>query len=100
MYRFMFTFHYLICKKPIKNNGSVNSDNNDMNSMNSKHSQYRLKKLIFENNQLSSSDDLVVNEDKLELLLKDLVETQYTEINDSKIDLDSFLKNVELSKIN
>tara|TARA_X000000950_G_C13761084_1_gene596829 strand:+ start:825 stop:1031 length:207 start_codon:yes stop_codon:yes gene_type:complete len=68
--------------------------------MNSKHSQYRLKKLIFENNQLSSSDDLVVNEDKLELLLKDLVETQYTEINDSKIDLDSFLKNVELSKIN
>ena len=96
----MFTFHYLICKKPIKDNGSVNSDNNDMNSANSKHSQYRLKKLIFENNQLSSSDDLVVNEDKLDLLLKDLIETQYTEINDNKIDLDSFLKNIELSKIN
>tara|TARA_E500000178_G_C17037751_1_gene764400 strand:- start:10183 stop:10485 length:303 start_codon:yes stop_codon:yes gene_type:complete len=83
----MFTFHYLICKKPIKdeNYGS---------------SQYKVKKLIFENNQLSSSDDLCVNEDKLTALKSDILENQFTEIDDSKIDLDSFLKNIELSKVN
>ena len=83
----MFTFHYLICIKPY-------------NDANYGSNQYKVKKLIFENNQLSSLDDLVINEEKLLILKKDLVETQYTEINDSKIDLDSFLKNIELSKLN
>jgi len=82
----MFTFHYLICTKPSKDT--------DYESI-----QYKVKKLIFDNHQLSSSDDFLINEDKLLLLKKDLIENQYTEINDSKIDLDSFLKNIELSKV-
>lgn len=82
----MFTFHYLICKKPAKDTNYG--------------SQFNVKKLIFDNNQLSSSDDLMVNEDKLDILKKEIAESQFTEIDDYKIDLDSFLKNIELSKVN
>ncbi len=83
----MFTFHYLICTMPVKdsNYGSC---------------QYNVKKLIFENNQLSTSDDLLITKDKLGILKKDITENQFTEIDDCKIDLDSFLKNIELSKVN
>ena len=83
----MFTFHYLICKDPCK-----------IQEYGSSH--YNVKKLIFENNQLTTSDDLVVSAEKLNLIKKDLIENQFTEINDCKIDLDSFLKNIDLTKIN
>jgi len=83
----MFTFHYLICNNPVKENTTGNS-------------QYNVKKLIFDNNKLSTSDDLLMVKDKLDILKNDLISSQYTNINDNKIDLDSFLKNINLSKIN
>lgn len=83
----MFTFHYLICTMPVKDS-------------NYESCQYKVKKLIFENNQLSTSDDLLITGEKLDVLKKDISENQFTEIEDCKIDIDSFLKNIELSKVN
>jgi hypothetical protein len=83
----MFTFHYLICNNPVKETATGNN-------------QYNVKKLIFDNDKLSSSDDLLIVKDKLDILKNELILNQYTNINDCKIDLESFLKNINLSKIN
>ena len=49
---------------------------------------------------LEKTEDLVVNQNQLNNLKNDISEKQYTIINESKIDLDSFLKNINLIRVN
>ena len=78
----MFTFHYLICDSPIKEN-----------------EKFQIKKLIFQNDNLQSSDDILASKKAKMQLLSDLDEKNYKIINDSKIDIDLFLKNIKLTKV-
>ncbi len=77
----MVTFHYVICDVPRKE-------------------KYHVKKLIFIDEKLEKTEDLVVNQNQLNNLKNDISEKQYTIINESKIDLDSFLKNINLIRVN
>ena len=85
----MFTFHYLICKTPKKKR-----EREVTNSM-----KFQVKKLVFNDNKLETSDEYFVSREKLDKLVNDLDYKDYTEIDDDKIDLDSFLKNIKLSKL-
>ena len=77
----MFTFHYLICNVP-------------------KKEKYHVMKLVFIDNKLQNNNDLQVNKSQLENLKFSLEKEQYTEINDSKINIDSFLKHINLFNMN
>ena len=73
----MISFHYVICDEPIKN-------------------KHHVKKLIFLNKKLDSTDNLNMNQSQIEILKNSIDDKDYTTIHDSKIDLDNFLKNLNL----
>lgn len=85
----MFTFHYLICDSPKKSNLQDETVNK----------KYQIKKLIFDDNKLQNSEDNIISKDKLDKLVNSLYPNQYTLIDGNKIDLDSFLKNISLTKV-
>jgi len=73
----MLSFHYIVC----------NIANND---------KYHVKKLIFVDNKLEKTDEYFMTEDKIIQLKNSYDEKNYTVVNDTKIDLDTFLKSVNL----
>tara|TARA_B000000557_G_C20713119_1_gene416788 strand:- start:40 stop:273 length:234 start_codon:yes stop_codon:yes gene_type:complete len=73
----MVTFHYIICNQ-------------------SKKDRYQVKKLIFIDQKLEKSDDFSMNEIQILNLKNDLKVNEYTSIDEDKIDLESFLRNVNL----
>ena len=73
----MVNFHYIICNVPYKD-------------------KYHVKKLIFLDKKLESTDDYFLSEIKMNELKNNFDSNQITIINESKIDLDSFLKSVNL----
>ncbi len=73
----MVNFHYIICNVPCKD-------------------KYHVKKLIFLDKKLESTDDFFLSEIKINELKNNFDSNQITTINESKIDLDSFLKSVNL----
>ena len=75
----MLTFHYIICDVPRKE-------------------KYHIKKLVFIDQKLNNTDDLHLNLGQVSKLKNNLSENEYTEINESVINLESFLKNVNLIK--
>ena len=75
----MLTFYYIICDVP-------------------KKEKFEVKKLIFIDKKLDSTDNLKLNIGQVSKLKNSLSDDQYTVINDSNINLDSFLKNINLFK--
>ncbi len=73
----MFTFHYIVCNVPKKD-------------------KYHVKKLIFIDKKLEKTDDLYLYPEQVNSLKGELIESQYTNIQDDSINLDSFLKNINL----
>ena len=73
----MLTFYYIICDVP-------------------KKEKYEIKKLIFIDNKLDSIDNLNLNMGQVSKLKNNLSESQYKIINDCNVNLDSFLKNINL----
>ena len=73
----MVTFHYIICNQ-------------------AKKDRYQVKKLIFIEQKLEKSDDFSMNEIQILNLKNDLKDNEYTSIDEDKIDLESFLRNVNL----
>jgi hypothetical protein len=73
----MLTFHYIICKTKRKE-------------------RYHVKKLIFIDQKLEKTDDLNLTDNQLLKLKNELKESDYTEINDQTLNLDSFLKNFNI----
>lgn len=73
----MFTFHYLICNVP-------------------KKEKYHVIKLIFMNNKLENNDELYFNTNQLDNLKNSIDKSQYTTIDESTVNLDSFLKHINL----
>ena len=73
----MISFHYVICDEHIKN-------------------KHHVKILIFLNKKLDSTDNLNMNQSQIEILKNSIDDKDYTTIHDSKIDLDNFLKNLNL----
>tara|TARA_B100001093_G_C26764469_1_gene987222 strand:+ start:835 stop:1065 length:231 start_codon:yes stop_codon:yes gene_type:complete len=73
----MVNFHYIICNIPNKD-------------------KYHVKKLVFINKKLESSDDFFLSEEKVNNLKSEFSEDMITEVNESKIDLNSFLKSINL----
>ena len=76
----MVTFHYIICDV-------------------AKKDKYHVKKLIFIEKKLEKSDDLYFNLNQLTTLKNEISKNEYTIINDSKVNLDSFLKNINLKHL-
>ena len=74
----MLTFHYIICN--IK-----------------KKDKYHVKKLVFVDQTLEKTDDFNMTDNQIIQLKNEIEEKNYTEICDQKVDLDSFLKNVNIS---
>jgi len=77
----MITFHYLICNVP-------------------KKEKYHVMKLIFNDNKLQNNDEMFLSKNKLDNLLNFLDTSKYTHINDSKVNIDSFLKHINLFNMN
>jgi len=75
----MLTFHYIICDV-------------------AKKDKYHVKKLIFIGDKLEKSEEYYMNINQVSSIKNDTLETNYTIINDSKIDIDTFLKNINLFK--
>ena len=75
----MLTFHYIICDVP-------------------KKEKYHIKKLIFMENKLEKTDDMILNLGQVSKLKNSVSEKEYTIINDSEVNLNSFLKNINLMK--
>lgn len=75
----MVTFHYIICDV-------------------TKKEKYHIKKLIFIDDKLEKSEDIYMNNIQVKTLKDSISETEYTIINDSKVNLDTFLKNINLIK--
>tara|TARA_Y100000991_G_C21974579_1_gene351422 strand:- start:2982 stop:3212 length:231 start_codon:yes stop_codon:yes gene_type:complete len=73
----MLTFYYIICDVP-------------------KKEKYEIKKLIFIDNKLDSIDNFNLNLGQVSKLKNSLSESQYKIINDCYVNLDSFLKNINL----
>jgi hypothetical protein len=73
----MLTFYYIICDVP-------------------KKEKYEIKKLIFIDNKLDSIDNFNLNLGQVSKLKNSLSENQYKIINDCYVNLDSFLKNINL----
>tara|TARA_B100000161_G_C33500317_1_gene391358 strand:- start:194 stop:424 length:231 start_codon:yes stop_codon:yes gene_type:complete len=73
----MLTFYYIICDVP-------------------KKEKYEIKKLIFIDNKLDSIDNLNLSMGQVSKLKNNLSEGQYKIINDCNVNLDSFLKNINL----
>lgn len=75
----MITFHYLICNVP-------------------KKEKYHVMKLIFMDNKLENNNEMFVNSNQLNNLKNSLESTQYSTIEDNSVNLDSFLKHINLFK--
>ena len=75
----MITFHYLICNVP-------------------KKERYHVMKLIFMNNKLENNNELYVTTNQLNNLKKSLEISEYSVVEDSVINLDSFIKHFNLFK--
>jgi hypothetical protein len=75
----MLTFHYIICDVPKKD-------------------KYHVKKLIFIENKLNNTDNMILNLGQVSKLKNSISEKEYTLIKDSKLNIDSFLKNINLMK--
>lgn len=73
----MLTFYYIMCDVPKKD-------------------KYEVKKLIFIDNKLESIDNLNLNMGQVSKLKNNLSEGQFKIINDCNVNLDSFLKNINL----
>tara|TARA_B100001287_G_C22638716_1_gene508981 strand:+ start:1218 stop:1451 length:234 start_codon:yes stop_codon:yes gene_type:complete len=73
----MITFHYLICNVP-------------------KKEKYHVMKLVFMNNILNNKDEMFLTNNQYYTLKNSLEDNLYTDINDSKVNLESFLKNINL----
>tara|TARA_B100000161_G_C33491685_1_gene387361 strand:- start:777 stop:1016 length:240 start_codon:yes stop_codon:yes gene_type:complete len=73
----MLTFHYIICNIKRKE-------------------RYHAKKLIFIDQKLEKTDDLNLTDNQLIRLKSEIDDNLFTEINDDQINLDSFLKNINL----
>ena len=73
----MVAFHYIICDVPRKE-------------------KYHVKKLIFMNGKVERSESYNMTLNQKITLVKDLLEEDYTQINESEVNLDTFLKNVNL----
>jgi len=63
-----------------------------------KKEKYHVKKLIFIDEILEKSEDIYMNNNQIKTLKYSISETKYTIINDSKVDLDTFLRNITLIK--
>jgi len=74
----MITFHYVICTIARKD-------------------KYHVKKLVFINQKLEQIDDLNLNKKQILSLKNDINKKDFTEINDSRVNLESFLKNVNIT---
>tara|TARA_E500000178_G_C16963485_1_gene727200 strand:- start:862 stop:1062 length:201 start_codon:yes stop_codon:yes gene_type:complete len=61
-----------------------------------KKDKYHVKKLIFIDKKLEKTDDLYLYPEQVNSLKGELIESQYTNIQDDSINLDSFLKNINL----
>lgn len=75
----MVTFHYIICDVI-------------------KKEKYHVKKLIFIDEKLEKSEDIYMNSNQVRTLKDSILETEYTIINETKVNLDTFLKNISLIK--
>ena len=75
----MITFHYLICNVP-------------------KKEKYHVMKLIFMDNKLENNNEMFVNFNQLNNLKNSLEPTQYSIIENNSVNLDSFLKHINLFK--
>jgi len=75
----MLTFHYIICDVPKKD-------------------KYHVKKLIFIENKLNNTDNMVLTLGQVSKLKNSISEKEYTIIEDSEVNIDSFLKNINLMK--
>lgn len=75
----MLTFHYIICDVPKKD-------------------KYHVKKLIFIENKLNNTDNMVLTLGQVSKLKNSISEKEYTVIEDSEVNIDSFLKNINLMK--
>ena len=75
----MLTFHYIICDVP-------------------KKEKYHVKKLVFFDKKMEQSEDLMLTLNQLIKLKSGISEGEYTVINDSQVNLESFLKNINLIK--
>lgn len=73
----MLSFHYIVCNIADKE-------------------KYHVKKLVFVDQKLEKTDEYFMSEDKIASLKNSNDEKNYTMIDDSKIDLDTFLKSVNL----
>jgi len=73
----MFAFHYLICTIPKKD-------------------KYHVMKLVFMDNKLENNTDMLINKNKLDNLKSSLDKEQFTEINDTTVNIESFLKHINL----
>lgn len=75
----MLTFHYIICDVPKKD-------------------KYHVKKLIFIENKLNNTDNMVLTLGQVSKIKNSISEKEYTIIEDSEVNIDSFLKNINLMK--
>ena len=75
----MLTFHYIICDVPKKD-------------------KYHVKKLVFVENKLEKTDDMILNLGQVSKLKNSITEQNFTIINDFEVNIDSFLKNINLLK--
>ena len=75
----MLTFHYIICDVPKKD-------------------KYHVKKLIFIENKLNNTDNMILTLGQVSKLKNSISEKEYTIIKDSEVNIDSFLKNINLIK--
>lgn len=75
----MLTFHYIICDVPKKD-------------------KYHVKKLIFIENKLNNTDNMILTLGQVSKLKNSISEKEYTLIKDSEVNIDSFLKNINLLK--
>ena len=62
----MFTFHYIVCELAKKN-------------------KHHIKKIIFNNKQLDTTEDMYLSEDKLIALKRSLDLSEYTSINEDTV---------------
>ena len=73
----MVAFHYIICDVPRKE-------------------KYHVVKLVFLNGKMEKSDSYNMTPNQKSSLIKDLLDEEYTQINEPEVNLDTFLKNVNL----
>ena len=61
-----------------------------------KKDRYQVKKLIFIDKKLEKTEDYFMTNMQILNLKNDLKDKEYSSLNEEKIDLESFLKNINL----